>query len=172
MFVRVIAEVAVVNRALVAHVAPAIVTLAVAGLGVAAVLQRRRRATPASAEVATAKNPLELRVAIQFALLYAVITLGARAAQLYFGDAGLYAAGALAGLSDVDAITLSMANFAREQPEQAGVAARTIAIATLSNTAAKCGLVFALGAPALRRDMLPIAALLGLAGLVGVWLAL
>ena len=169
MFARVVAEVAVVRPALVASVLPMSATLAVAGLGAAAWLQQARRGTRAgTAALDTAKNPLELGGAIRFGLLYALITLGARAAQVYAGDAGLYAAGALAGMSDVDAITLSMANLARNDPGSADVAARTIGIAVLSNTAVKCGMVFALGAPALRRAMLPIAGVLAAAGVVGL----
>lgn len=172
MFVRVVAEVAAVNRALVPRVASAVGALTLAGLVAIGLLHRGRHLAPATASVATPKNPLELRVAIRFAFLFAAITLGARVAEVYFGDAGLYAAGALAGLSDVDAITLAMANLAARSPEHVAVATHTIVIAALSNTGAKCGLVFALGSGPLRRAMAPIAAGLAAAGLVGMWLAL
>jgi uncharacterized membrane protein (DUF4010 family) len=56
---------------------------------------------------------------------------------------------ALAGSTDVDAITLSMAGLARDG-ESPHVAAGAIVIAALSNTLAKCALVCALGSPALR----------------------
>jgi uncharacterized membrane protein (DUF4010 family) len=172
MFARVIAEVAVVNRALVARILPALGALLLVALAVTLWLQRKRARSAGRASVATRANPLELRMAIQFGLLYAAIALGSRAAGLYFGDAGLYAAGALAGISDVDAITLSMANLAAERPESADVAARTIAIAAVSNTLAKSGIVLALGAASLRRTMLPIAAALAATGLAAIWLAL
>ncbi|HVH18344.1 MAG TPA: MgtC/SapB family protein [Myxococcota bacterium] len=174
MFVRVIAEVAVVNPALVRRMAPTAGALAVAGLAATFYLHRTRARARGRAATATApsKNPLELRMAIQFGLLYAAITLGARAAQHFFGEAGLYAAGALAGVSDVDAITLSMANLAASSPDSASAAARTIEIAVLSNTAAKCAMVCALGAPELRRTLLPIGALLGVVGLASMLVAL
>jgi uncharacterized membrane protein (DUF4010 family) len=174
MFVRVIAEVAVVNPALVRRMAPTAGALAVAGLAATFYLHRTRARARGKAATATApsKNPLELRMAIQFGLLYAAITLGARAAQHFFGEAGLYAAGALAGVSDVDAITLSMANLAASSPDSASAAARTIEIAVLSNTAAKCAMVCALGAPELRRTLLPIGTLLGAVGLASMLVAL
>jgi uncharacterized membrane protein (DUF4010 family) len=173
MFVRVVAEVAVVNPGLVGRVAPTAAALAVAGLAATFFLRTRKRARGAApTATAPSKNPLELRMAIQFGLLYAAITLGARAAQHWFGDAGLYVAGALAGVSDVDAITLSMSNLAAGSPDSAPVAARTIEIAVLSNTAAKCAMVCALGAPELRRILLPIGALLGGVGLASMLLAL
>ncbi len=58
-----------------------------------------------------------------------MITFVAKAAQVYLGDAGLYLAGAIAGLTDVDAIALSMAQLARGDPTNADAAARAIVIA-------------------------------------------
>ena len=79
----------------------------------------------------------------------------AKAAQVYLGDAGLYLTGALAGLTDIDPIALSMAQLAQAQPASQGVAARTIVIAVLSNTAVKGAMAIFMGAPALRGVMLP-----------------
>jgi uncharacterized membrane protein (DUF4010 family) len=56
----------------------------------------------------------------------------------------------LAGLTDVDAITLSMAGFANGGGDVA-VATRAIALAALSNTLVKAGLAATLGATALKR---------------------
>ena len=72
-----------------------------------------RRSAPASPRGA---NPFELGQAIRFGLLFGVVTFVAKAAQVYLGDAGLYLAGALAGLTDVDAIALSMAQLAQSDP--------------------------------------------------------
>jgi len=58
----------------------------------------------------------------------------------------------LAGLTDVDAITLSMAEYA--MGGDARVATNAIVVATLSNTVVKAGMVAALGAPALSRPIL------------------
>ena len=171
MFVRVAGEVAVIEASLLPRVLTFLATLSVAGLAATAVLHyARRSAKPATAALDTAKNPLELAGAIRFGLLYALITLGAQAAQVYAGEAGLYAAGALAGMTDVDAITLSMANLVSSNPENAAVAARTISIAVLSNTAVKCGMVFALGSATLRRAMLPVSGALAAAGGAGLLL--
>ena len=60
---------------------------------------------------------------------------------------------AIAGLTDVDAITLSMSEFAKSG--EARVAVIAIVIAALSNTLVKCGMAFAIAglfaAPAPRR---------------------
>ena len=58
----------------------------------------------------------------------------------------------LARLTDVDAITLSMAEYAKSGDVH--VAVNAIVLATLANTAVKCGMVAALGGAALRRPVL------------------
>ena len=124
--------------------------------------QRRERG-----EVKPGNNPFELDAAIKFGLLFGVIVLVSKAAQVYLGDAGLYLAAAVAGLTDVDAITLAMANLARGDAAQLHVAARAIVIAVMANTLTKCGMAIGLGSPELRRITLPIAALLLVTGAVG-----
>lgn len=99
-------------------------------------------------------NPFELGEAIKFGLLFGVVTVAAKAAEVYIGEKGLYIAGAMAGLTDVDAISLSMANLATADAESLKVAAHTIVIAVLSNTLVKTGMAVFLGATALRRTLL------------------
>jgi uncharacterized membrane protein (DUF4010 family) len=101
---------------------------------------------------------------VKFGLLFGVVTVLAKAAEVYLGSAGLYLAGALAGLTDVDAISLSMANLAEQKSDLIGVAARTILIAIISNTVVKTSMAASVGAPELRARFLPFATLLLLAG--------
>jgi uncharacterized membrane protein (DUF4010 family) len=138
MFVRVILIVLVVNPSLVGDVAFPSGFAALGGLGVCLWLWLRSRGEKASAEELALSNPFELGQALQFALLFAAILLGSKAASVYLGTLGTYVAGLLAGTTDVDAITLSMAKLA----PPAGVvshrvAATTIFLATASNTAVK-----------------------------------
>jgi uncharacterized membrane protein (DUF4010 family) len=87
-------------------------------------------------------------------LLYAVILFVARAAQHYVGTAGVYASAALAGLADVDAITLSLAELHRSGAlERASVPA--IGVAALVNTLTKAVIATALGGRALGRGVMP-----------------
>jgi len=51
--------------------------------------------------------PSEMKGAILFGLLYALVLLGVAIAKEHFGQAGLYAVAAISGLTDMDAITLS-----------------------------------------------------------------
>jgi uncharacterized membrane protein (DUF4010 family) len=134
------------------------------------VLWRRRR-DKATASAPTRPNPFELGEAVRFGLLFGAVTFVTRLAQVYAGDAGLYAAGALAGLTDVDAIALSMAELAARDAASAPAAARTVLIAVASNTVLKWVYAFWLGAPELRRTLIPIAAALAASGVVAVLVA-
>ena len=55
---------------------------------------------------------------------------------------------------DVDAITLSMAEYARQSTAALTVAATAVTVAALSNTVVKCTLVFVLGGRALANKLL------------------
>ncbi len=169
MFFRVVVEVGVVNFPLAKDLVIGMVLMGAVSLGICFLLWRRGRSTE-KAEVESGHNPFELGDAIMFGGLFAVVIFVANAAQVYFGNTGLYLAGALAGLTDVDAIALSMANLAQQDPASSGAAARTIVIAVISNTMVKCGMVIWLGAPSMRRTMIPITGALALSGVAAAYL--
>lgn len=98
-------------------------------------------------------NPTELRPAILFGLLYAVVLLVVAAAQDLMGDAGLFAAAALSGLTDVDAITLSTARLVSTERLTPDVGWRLVLIAALSNLAFKLLLAGTLGSRAFARRL-------------------
>ncbi|AKI98787.1 uncharacterized membrane protein (DUF4010 family) [Archangium gephyra] len=139
MFVRVTVEVAVVNPPMVRLVAVPMGAMAFTLLVASALLYRRaREARTEDSEVQVEfSNPFALSSALKFTVLFALVLLGARAATQFLGSGGAYLAGLLAGLTDVDAITLSMANLARTSalPEQ--VAVTTIFLGTTANTLTK-----------------------------------
>jgi len=157
MFARVVALVTAVSRGLAPRIGLAMAAFGVPSLAICALLWRRQR-SQATEAVSAGANPFELGEAIRFGLLFGVITFVAKAAQVYLGDAGLYLAGAIAGLTDVDAISLSMAQLAVSDPSSAEIAARTIVIAVASNTVFKAGMVAFLGAAGLRNTILASAA--------------
>jgi len=170
MFVRVVVMVGLINRPLAASVAVALGCMAAAGVVISYFLWRRSKARQTG--VVTAKaNPFELTEAIKFGLLFGVVTIAAKAAQVYLGAKGLYLAGAVAGLTDVDAISLSMANLAAADPQSTMVAAYTIVIAVISNTLVKTGMAAFMGAPGLRRIVIPVTLILFIAAAVGSWIA-
>ena len=163
MFFRVVVLVAVIAPALARSLAFGIGALGALSLAIVFVLRRKQRSTE-RASVSAGTNPFELGQAIRFGVLFGVVTFAAKAAQVWLGDAGLYLAGALAGLTDVDAIALSMAQLAQSEPASVHVAARTILIAVLANTLVKGGMAVFMGDKALRVVMLPITGALLAAG--------
>jgi len=170
MFVRVVVMTGVVCPPLVVPLSLALGLMTMAGLGVSFALWRRGRSHP-TGTVTTGANPFELGEAIKFGLLFGAVTVAAKAAQAYLGEAGLYLAGAVAGMTDVDAISLSMANLAAASPESAVIAARTVVIAVLSNTLVKTGMAVWIGAPALRRTLYATTGLLLICAVAGAVLA-
>jgi uncharacterized membrane protein (DUF4010 family) len=124
----------------------------------------RRRQQQDRGEVKAGHNPFELGEAIKFGLLFGVVVFIAKAAQVYLGEAGLYLAAGVAGLTDVDAITLAMADLAKSDDKNLTVAARAIVIAALANTVVKSGMTVSLGSPELRKITLPISGALFAAG--------
>lgn len=90
------------------------------------------------------QNPLELRQALRFAALLALILLLAEAIKRALGDAGLYLLAAVSGISDVDAINLSVARMTRGDLVLP-VATAAIVIAAIANTLTKGLLAVAIG---------------------------
>jgi uncharacterized membrane protein (DUF4010 family) len=169
MFLRVLAMVFIVSSPLARRLAVGIGLLALVSLGICALLWFRHK-TGGQESVKSGSNPFELSEAVRFGLLFGAVTFVAAAAQRYLGDAGLYLSGALAGLTDVDAISLSMANLAKVNPDNVSAAARTILIAVLANTLVKGGMAVFMGAPEMRKRMLPFSLLLLVTGLAAAML--
>jgi uncharacterized membrane protein (DUF4010 family) len=164
MFLRVVAEVAALNAALLRILWLPMAASAAVGLLYSLYLYFSQRSDE-EGRVDFA-NPFELGPAVKFGLLYAVILLVSKAARTYLGDAGVYLSSAAAGLTDVDAITLSMA----ELGGQAGgvdlpTAARAVVLAAMANTVVKGGVVLTSGTASLRRVLWPGIALILVVGI-------
>jgi len=169
MFARVIVLVAIVNRALMTHVLVPFAVMAVIVGGCAAFLYFRGgspKGKPAKRNFKV-ENPFSLIAAAKFGALFAVVLLVTKFVQAHFPPSGLYAVAALAGLTDVDALTLSMSEFAQSGDAQVAVIA--IVIAALSNTLVKCGMAFVLAGPALGKPLAVATAATLIAGLAAAF---
>ncbi len=118
--------------------------------------------TPASA------NPLRVGAALQMAVLFQVVLYIVDAAQAWFGQAGLLTSAAALGLTDVDALTVTMA---RGLGTRAGIdeAAQAIAVGILANTLLKASVAVVIGRGVFRG--LTAGALLAVAALLAGLLA-
>jgi uncharacterized membrane protein (DUF4010 family) len=154
MFVRVLVEAGIVNPSLLTLLWIPIVASILVGLAYSLYLYISQRGQ--LEEDISLSNPFDLRMALKFGLAFTVIFLVARAAQIYFGDAGIYISSVLSGLVGVDAIVLSLAELSRDG---AGIdpatASRGIVLAAAANNFAKGAIVLAAGSGRLRRYILP-----------------
>jgi uncharacterized membrane protein (DUF4010 family) len=99
----------------------------------------------------------------------AFIALCARAFRAWLGDRGLYLLSAISGLSDVDAITLSVSRLV-SQGLEGSVGARSIMIALMVNTVVKAVIAIHIGRRAIAwRVGASVLAILS-AGIVGLGL--
>jgi uncharacterized membrane protein (DUF4010 family) len=168
MFARILIAVAVVYRPLLHELTVPVVAMAVSGFVAGAFLYRRAQSKGQASPTVPLSNPFELSTAIRFGIVFAVVLLASKAAQVYMGAPGMYAAAALAGTTDVDAITLSTANFARGGLDPR-VATTTIVIGAVSNTVVKAVMAAVLGGWRLGRLVLvAFAAMLVAAAATGV----
>jgi uncharacterized membrane protein (DUF4010 family) len=80
-----------------------------------------------------------------FGALYAGVLLLVAFVKDHFGDNAIYGAALISGLTDVDALTLSVAELFNQQRLGADTAWRSILLATLSNLGFKAGAAGLLG---------------------------
>ncbi len=118
----------------------------------------------------TPKNPLDLRTAVQFGLILAVIMVLARFAQDWYGDVGLYLLAALSGITDVDPIVLSFSTMVADGTATVMVAAAGVVIAIVTNTLVKPVMVAVTGGLglALRTGAGLVVAILAAAGVLAL----
>jgi len=109
-------------------------------------------------------NPLDLRTALEFGVVLAIIMVLSRGAIVWMGDRGLYLLAAISGLVDVDAISLSVATMSVHGHVSLGVAARTTLIAAGVNTLLKPALSMFVGGPHIALRVLKAALAATIAG--------
>jgi uncharacterized membrane protein (DUF4010 family) len=152
----------IINVGILPRLLPVVGAMAVVG-GLAALWLARGRGEEAAVAGGHLTNPFSLKAALSFGLFYAVILLAVRAAQVYFGDGGAYAAAAVSGIAEVDAATIA---FSRLGPmaDAWRTPASAVTLAALVNTFVKMGLAIGVGGGRFRAY---VAVALGLMVLVG-----
>lgn len=153
MFPRILVEVYIVNRVLAQQLWIPIAVLSLTGFGAAFYIYKKNVKEDSDGAVPLS-NPLNFGTAIKFALFFAAVLLLVRYSNENFGSSGTYIAGAISGITDVDAITLSMARLARNDSSST-LAMNTILLAALSNTLVKLCIVLLVGSRKLVKAALP-----------------
>jgi uncharacterized membrane protein (DUF4010 family) len=102
--------------------------------------------------------------------MYALVLFALAVVKDQMGNQGLYAVAALSGLTDMDAITMSIAQMTRQptvasdQGIDSALAWRLIVVASIANLAFKAGIVAVFGSQRLTRYVVPLFALPAAAG--------
>lgn len=170
-FLRILVIAWVFNRPLATALAVPLVAMAAVGLAGALVLRLAEpppgHSPPDIGEIA---NPLELGMALKFAAFLAVVIVATRYFQDWFGTAGVYAVAALSGVTDVDAVTISMARMTNGD---LGLTAATGAIVTAAsvNTVVKGGIALVVGGSRVGLRVIGVYVAVLAAGGLAVWLA-
>lgn len=168
MFPRILIEVAAVNPALLELLALPLVLMAITVFSGALWLWHWQRRSDELGEMPL-HNPLRLATAVKFGLLLAAVMLLAEAFRAWLGEAGVYLLAGISGISDVDAITLSMARMAQgDLPAE--VAVRAIMLAAMVNTIVKGVLATFIGGMALGARIVPVFVAAAVVGTVSLFL--
>lgn len=109
-------------------------------------------------------NPAELKSALLFGVLYAAVLFAVAAAHERFGSRGLYVTAAISGLTDMDAITLSVSRLVSAAELSPASEARLIVVAAMTNLAFKLAAIAILGG---RRLLAQVAVGFGAAAVAG-----
>jgi uncharacterized membrane protein (DUF4010 family) len=158
MFARLIIYVGILSPPLLAEIWLPLAVAGSLGLGYAGYTWFRSRSQDPSTQEKEGmefSNPLNLWTAIQFGVIYAVILVVARSAQIYFGDTGILVSSFIAGFANVDAITLSLTELTKNNEVSLNIAGLSVVLAAMSNTAVKGAIVLISGHPTLRKTILP-----------------
>ena len=101
------------------------------------------------------KNPTELKTAVSFGLLYALVLLASAWLQDAAGNSGLYIVALVSGLTDADASVLSTLRMFNLDKVASGEAVIAVTLALMANLVFKIGLVLSIGGGKLARHALP-----------------
>jgi uncharacterized membrane protein (DUF4010 family) len=143
MAIRILIAVGVVNSVLLSVLVVPISLLAIVPLVAAGAIAFGKTPTESSAKVEL-RNPIELGSALIYGALFSVLFVLIRAIETKFGQSGIYILSAISGITDVDAVSLSLAQATlKDLPISVG--AMGIIIAAMVNTLVKAAIATSIG---------------------------
>jgi uncharacterized membrane protein (DUF4010 family) len=144
MYLRVLVAVAVVSSwdFLQTLLAPVAILMLLTMLP-AIVLWFRVRGEPS--QMPKQENPTQLKSAIVFAAMYAMVLMALALAQYFWRGRGLYAVAFFSGLTEMDAVTLSTARLSASDAMVAADGWRMIVVAATANLVSKTAIAGLLG---------------------------
>jgi uncharacterized membrane protein (DUF4010 family) len=165
MLPRVLVATGFINRTFAVTLILPFAVMALPGVGYAAWVWLRRRPKTLEGDAPELGNPLSLSTAIKFAALYSGIAFLVKVIRAQGWTEGMLPLSFVSGLTDMDAISLSLARESEAEPNGMTVATRAVILAAVSNTLLKAGMAVVLGSPGLK---LRIGIVLGATMVLGV----
>ncbi len=168
-FLRILGLVAIFEPSLLLPlVAPMGIMAGIALGGAGLLMLRSANETGRQGKLEGIANPLEFRAALAFGALLALVLVAVHTLKAWIGTSGVYAAAALSGTTDVDALTISVSKLVGDDLTTAS-GATAIFIAVAVNTCVKAGIPFAVAgrSTGLRVGLIYAGAIAG--GAVSLW---
>lgn len=153
MFIRVLIWTFIFNQTLFNRLFPAVALVFLSAIGITLYIYFKRQNLNLAETEIPLKKPLDLKGAIVFGLIYTVILLVVSYANENLGESGTLISSAIAGFSDIDAITISLSKLSGLKLDME-IAALAILIAAISNTLVKMGIGIYAGSAALKKNLL------------------
>jgi uncharacterized membrane protein (DUF4010 family) len=169
MYPRILLEVAVINPALLPTLLPPMLAMTLGCVLGAFLLWRKSESSAAINTGKLATQPFQLIPALKFGVLLVGILLIAHGIQEHMGEQGLWLVSIVAGLTDVDAITLTLARMAQDSIGT-DTAVTGITLAAITNTLVKGGLALFAGHASLCRPLWPGLLLAVALALLTLWI--
>lgn len=142
-YARVLIEIAAVAPHHVGHMGVPLAAMLVWMVSIAGGLYFLARGS--TADIPEPSNPAELKGALIFGALYALVIFAVGAAKQHLDPSALYGIAIISGLTDMDAITLSIARMVDQTRIDPGNGWRLILVASLANLVFKAGIAVFLG---------------------------
>jgi len=152
MIIRILVLTFIFNKALFNTIYPSILLVLISGIVVTLYFYFKQKGVNITDTTIPNNKPLDIQGALVFGAIYTAILLVVSYANENMGDEGLMISSTIAGLSDIDAITITVSKLAGH-PLNISLAANALLIATISNTLVKMGIGIWAGSPSLRRHL-------------------
>lgn len=168
MVVRVIVWVLIFNSSLAPGLLVPVGIILLASVGSTLYFYKKQSKTSSINSEENKGRPLNLQSALVFAMIYTLIIVLVSYTNDYLGEGGIYLSSAIAGLTDIDAITISVSKLSKESLAIL-YAQNAIIIATICNTLVKIGIALWAGSSELKKYLLVGYGLIFIAGMVGIF---
>lgn len=164
---RILIEIGVIGPGLLRHAVPPFLILGVF-MALCTLFLLPRDSDDESTDVEH-RNPAQVSTALSFGALFAVVILAVAAVKSRFGMDAVYIVALVSGLTDVDAMTLSVADLFQSGRISGADGWRVILVASLANLLFKAGITVLF---ATREVIVAVVTVFGLTGLLGIALVL